>query len=50
MEQAGVFAEINLEEKGLNKAEGSFGGITPRTWDEYKKDHPRSYGGVACRF
>ena len=40
LEQAGVFAEINLEEKGLNKAEGSFGGITPRTWNEYLKQNP----------
>lgn len=32
----GVYAEINLEEKGLNKAEGSFGGVHPKTWAEYK--------------
>ena len=33
----GVYAEINLEEGGLNKAEGSFGGVHPNTWDEYRR-------------
>ena len=37
----GVYAEINLEEAGLNKAEGSFGGVHPRTWNAYKLSfHP----------
>ena len=31
----GVYAEINLEEGGLNAAEGSYGGVHPQTWDEY---------------
>ena len=40
LEQAGVFAEINLEEGGLNEAEGSFAGITPTAWDEYREQNP----------
>ena len=32
----GVYAEVNLEEGGLNAAEGSFGGVHPRTWGEYR--------------
>ena len=35
LEQAGVIAEINVEEAGLNSAEGSFGGITPQAWSEF---------------
>ena len=33
----GVYAEINLEEGGLNEAEGSYGGVHPNTWNEYKE-------------
>ena len=40
LEQAGVIAEINLEEGGLNEAEGSFAGITPTAWDEYREQNP----------
>lgn len=30
----GVYAEINHDEAGLNAAEGSFGGVHPKTWKE----------------
>ena len=50
LEQAGVFAEINLEEGGLNEAEGSFGGITPRTWEEYKEENPHITVGSPADF
>ena len=33
----GVYAEINLEEGGLNFPEGSYGGVHPNTWNEYKE-------------
>ena len=40
LEKAGVFAELSIEEGGLNRAEGSFCGMTPEKWNEYRESHP----------
>ena len=37
----GVYAEINLEEGGLNEGEGSYGGVHPNTWNEYRETFAR---------